>query len=593
MFKFHTIRSVSASLLVIAMSFSQPAMSQPLSNQMDIRVLIDVSGSMKNTDPSNLRIPALQVLTQLLPEGSKAGVWKFASTPTVIVPHGVVNAQWQQQATRAAKNVASKGQFTDIGAALKAASFNSQDQLQGRQLHVILLTDGMVDVSKDVAKNSRARTALLGPILQGYIDAGARVHTVGLSHKADKATLSAIAQATDGSFEVALNADELLEIFLRALDNTVITQQVPVQVTQQSFVVQQGVESMTIVVEKNGDEAVKFKDGKQRIFGRQQTLDNQQWQSSLTHDVVRVQNPTPGTWALISDTAILKRVNVVGQLQILLQQSHQNIKVGQRSYIDVQLANERGELLSAEQLQGFKLNVAMDDGNEEVFKRQQVFLADTKTRMQLPMLNAPGMYNLTISVVNGQLMRTINRSLRVHPLVTIAANPQNPPAMADDVASPELDIEVMLVSNETASTKLKSLMQDNATNDTNNTSTSTSTSTSTNSTNIEPVITVPDAEPSEPVSSEPVSSEPAASRIANMVKKLKAKVAFGGQTTPQEVVVTPENTQEASVSASTSNTSVSQDAPQSSYWLWLAVGAAVLVLLLLWVILRRTSKSAG
>jgi cobalamin biosynthesis Mg chelatase CobN len=109
------------------------------------------------------------------------------------------------------------------------------------------------------------------------------------------------------------------------------------------------------------------------------------------------------------------------------------------------------------------------------------------------------------------------------------------------------------------------------------------------------VITVPDAEPSEPVSSEPVSSEPAASRIANMVKKLKAKVAFGGQTTPQEVVVTPENTQEASVSASTStsNTSVSQDAPQSSYWLWLAVGAAVLVLLLLWVILRRTSKSAG
>jgi hypothetical protein len=273
----------------------------------------------------------------------------------------------------------------------------------------------------------------------------------------------------------------------------------------------------------------------------------------------------------------------------LLQQSHQNIKVGQRSYIDVQLANERGELLSAEQLQGFKLNVAMDDGNEEVFKRQQVFLADTKTRMQLPMLNAPGMYNLTISVVNGQLMRTINRSLRVHPLVTIAANPQNPPAMADDVASPELDIEVMLVSNETASTKLKSLMQDNATNDTN----TNNTSTSTNSTNIEPVITVPDAEPSEPVSSEPVSSEPAASRIANMVKKLKAKVAFGGQTTPQVVVVTPENTQEASVSASTSNTSVSQDAPQSSYWLWLAVGAAVLVLLLLWVILRRTSKSAG
>jgi hypothetical protein len=566
------MRSVSASFLVIVMGFSQPAMSQPLSNQMDIRVLIDVSGSMKKTDPSNLRIPALQVLSQLLPEGSKAGIWEFANRPTVIVPHGVVNAQWQQQATLAAKNVSSKGQFTDIGAALKAASFNAQDQLQGRQLHVILLTDGMVDVSKEVAKNKRARTVLLGPILQAYIDAGARVHTVGLSHKADKATLSAIAQATDGSFEVALNADQLLEIFLRALDNTVITQQVPVQVTEQSFLVQQGVESMTIVVEKNGDEAVKFKDGKQRIFGRQQTLINQQWQSSLTHDVVRVQNPTPGTWALISDTAILKRVNVVGQLQILLQQSHQNIKVGQRSYIDVQLANERGDLLSVEQLQGFKLNVTLDDGNTEVFKRQQDFLADTKTRMQLPMLNEPGMYNLTISVVNGQLMRTINRSLRVHPLVAIAANPENPPVMADDSAATELEIEVMLVSNETASPKLQTLMQDNTTN--------------------EPVIAVSDAAPSAAEATVTMSSEPAASRIANMVNQLKAKVAFGGKTTPEAVAVVPEKTLEANTNSNTSDTPAGQDATRPSYWIWLAVGAAVLVLLLLWVILRRSSKLA-
>lgn len=572
MFKFHTMRSVSASFLVIVMGFSQPAMSQALSNQMDIRVLIDVSGSMKNTDPSNLRIPALQVLSQLLPEGSKAGIWEFANRPTVIVPHGVVNAQWQQQATLAAKNVSSKGQFTDIGAALKAASFNAQDQLQGRQLHVILLTDGMVDVSKEVAKNKRARTALLGPILQAYIDAGARVHTVGLSHKADKATLSAIAQATDGSFEVALNADQLLEIFLRALDNTVITQQVPVQVTEQSFLVQQGVESMTIVVEKNGDEAVKFKDGKQRIFGRQQTLINQQWQSSLTHDVVRVQNPTPGTWALISDTAILKRVNVVGQLQILLQQSHQNIKVGQRSYIDVQLANERGDLLSVEQLQGFKLNVTLDDGNTEVFKRQQDFLADTKTRMQLPMLNEPGMYNLTISVVNGQLMRTINRSLRVHPLVAIAANPENPPVMADDSAATELEVEVMLVSNETASSKLQTLMQDNTTN--------------------ELVIAASDAAPSAAEATVTMSSEPAASRIANMVNQLKAKVAFGGKTTPEAVAVVPEKTLEANTNSSTSDTPAGQDATRPSYWIWLAIGAAVLVLLLLWVILRRSSKLA-
>ena len=64
MFKFHALRGMSAMLFIIVMSVSQAVMSQSLSNQMDIRVLIDVSGSMKQTDPNNLRIPALQVLTQ-------------------------------------------------------------------------------------------------------------------------------------------------------------------------------------------------------------------------------------------------------------------------------------------------------------------------------------------------------------------------------------------------------------------------------------------------------------------------------------------------------------------------------------------------
>lgn len=58
----------------------------------------------------------------------------------------------------------------------------------------------------------------------------------------------------------------------------------------------------------------------------------------------------------------------------------------------------------------------MDNDKQQVFQRQQVFLADVKTRMHLPVLNEPGLYNLTISVVNGQFIRTINRSLRVHPL---------------------------------------------------------------------------------------------------------------------------------------------------------------------------------
>jgi len=365
---------------------------------------------------------------------------------------------------------------------------------------------------------------------------------------------------------------------LRALDNTVVTQQVPVQRSEQSFLVQSGIESMTIVVEKNGDENIKLKDGNQRIFGREQTLDNQQWQSSATHDVIRIQRPTPGKWVLISDTATLKRINVVGQLQILLQQSHQNIKVGQRSYIDVQLANEQGNLLSAEQLQGFKLEVTMDNGDQEVFNQQQVFVADTKTRMHLPVLNKPGLYNLTISVVNGNLIRTINRSLRVHPIVAVVgtdgtdATPQNTMTMpvTKEVAvivgqSPNStsQSEAMAVSKETASPALQALMEEQA--------------------------------PSEQILSEElvttelaaVTTEPetAASQIADLVKKLKAKIITPGKTI--------QNVPNAVVKADANNVQGGQgDTSSSDQLRWFVVGGAALVLLLLLVILRRTSKPA-
>ncbi len=45
----------------------------------DVRVVIDVSGSMKQNDPQNLRAPGLRLLSGLLPPESAAGVWTFAS----------------------------------------------------------------------------------------------------------------------------------------------------------------------------------------------------------------------------------------------------------------------------------------------------------------------------------------------------------------------------------------------------------------------------------------------------------------------------------------------------------------------------------
>jgi len=56
----------------------------------DVRVLIDISGSMKKNDPNNLRRPALRLLVGLLPEDSRAGVWTFGQYVNMQVPLGKV-----------------------------------------------------------------------------------------------------------------------------------------------------------------------------------------------------------------------------------------------------------------------------------------------------------------------------------------------------------------------------------------------------------------------------------------------------------------------------------------------------------------------
>ena len=40
----------------------------------DLRLLVDVSRDMKKLDPDNLRLPALEMVIRVFPEGSRVGI---------------------------------------------------------------------------------------------------------------------------------------------------------------------------------------------------------------------------------------------------------------------------------------------------------------------------------------------------------------------------------------------------------------------------------------------------------------------------------------------------------------------------------------
>ncbi|MBV1888984.1 MAG: VWA domain-containing protein, partial [Proteobacteria bacterium] len=90
----------------------------------DVRIVVDISGSMKKNDPNNLRIPAVNMLLGLLPDNATAGVWTFGRYVNMLVPHKPVNDAWRAEARKKIPKINSVAQYTNIELALKKAGYD-------------------------------------------------------------------------------------------------------------------------------------------------------------------------------------------------------------------------------------------------------------------------------------------------------------------------------------------------------------------------------------------------------------------------------------------------------------------------------------
>ena len=113
---------VAAALLLISWQVcaQDPALSLP--GNADVRIVVDISGSMKETDPQNLRRPAVRLLARTLPEGASAGLWTFGQYVNMLVPYGVVDQSWRDTAIERSEQINSVALHTNLGLAMEKAA---------------------------------------------------------------------------------------------------------------------------------------------------------------------------------------------------------------------------------------------------------------------------------------------------------------------------------------------------------------------------------------------------------------------------------------------------------------------------------------
>lgn len=327
-----------------ALLFCSLASAQEAPPPSDVRLIIDVSGSMKQNDPENLRQPAVELLLKLMPEESKAGIWTFGQYVNMLIPHGEVNDSWRESAEEKAQGINSVGLYTNIGGALDKATYDRDRASGAYSTHVVLLTDGMVDIDKDPAKNQQEWRRIVDELLPSISSANYKIHTIALSENADTALMDKLALSTGGISEVAADADALMKVFLRVFDQSVPAEQLPL--SDNSFLVDSSVEEFTaLIFTEPGSPPVTLLSPDQTEYSANNTSSDVQWHKADGYELITLQKPLEGEWFVQADIAPDSRITVVSNLNLLVKPLPANLLVGQSAELSL-LLQEQGSTVT-------------------------------------------------------------------------------------------------------------------------------------------------------------------------------------------------------------------------------------------------------
>ena len=427
-------------LIFLLLAFAGIGASQASTpEKKDVRVLIDISGSMRQNDPENLRRPALRMLAGLLQPGTQAGVWTFARWVNNLVPVAEVDAAWKKRTQALSKQIASPGQFTNIEEVLDKASADWEGEPTTHARHLVLLTDGMVDISKQAAENARSRSRILDTLLPRLQAAGVRVHTIALSERADHDLMQRLAAETGGWYQQVAKAEELQRVFLRMFEKVGSPDTVPLE--DNRFVVDGSVNEVTVVLFSKPDspsavllspsgESYKDSDLPAGIA----------WSRDQGYDMITIASPQKGEWVLQADVDPDNRVMIVTDLKLQTSEVPTHIAAGEQTRVEASLSNRgklvarqaflrlvdvRAEASGAGDARSLPLNDLGEAGDEKA--------GDGRYTMRFGGQQAGQEVELVVAVDSPTFMREKRFRLVVHEpvAVAVAESPDGPVLRAD------------------------------------------------------------------------------------------------------------------------------------------------------------------
>jgi hypothetical protein len=374
----------------------------------DVRVLVDVSGSMKQADPKSVRGPATALLAALLPANSLGGIWLFGSDVRELVPHGAVDARWTALGQPIEASIGSTDRFTHIESALRTGV--DIETVSDAACHVILITDGIVDVQGGPEASRASRDRIIKSVVPNAVNRGCRIHTIALSGQADIPLLRQVAIQTDGLFTLLDRPGDLIPVMLDALELALRSQQLPV--VDNRISVDPSIRQLRLI--RLGDNPTIAMQGPDGLIAQSKSSSGQSWYRGQGYETLLWRQPTPGAYTFEDALGPNDRILIDSDIQLRLEESAPTIASDQTLGVAGQIIGPNGSVAASDREYRVAFGPHMDP--------LRVTGPTLQTQLDSP---APGRTILTVQSFDAQVQRQVQRAfevLRATPEMDIANN---------------------------------------------------------------------------------------------------------------------------------------------------------------------------
>ena len=266
---------------------------------LDTVVIMDSSGSMKLTDPKQLRKPAAKLFISLLGSQDRLSVVSFSSQAWPITYLTPLETDKQiNQALKATDKISHKGAHTNIHSAIsKGIEFLSESDQLEREPVIVLMSDGQMDVGNS-AESKKLRQAIFDDLLPQLIERNIKIYSIAFTEASDQQLLQEIADATQGRYALAASDDVLHKVFSKIFEQTKEPNMLPLN--ENSFIVDSSIQEITIIANKESDKSqIYLQTPSGEKINSTFKSKSVKWFVSTSFDMITIKKPEEGDWKIL------------------------------------------------------------------------------------------------------------------------------------------------------------------------------------------------------------------------------------------------------------------------------------------------------